>query len=95
MSVRRWDGRAGRPDLTPAAAVLRVGAVLLRRPALWPSVARFLPSRWWHRWPPRPWPSGEYMRFRTETMYGGAPDVDPADVVRYLEWCRRMAHPAR
>jgi hypothetical protein len=55
-----------------------------------------VPPGWWRRWPPRPWPPAEYIRFRTQTMYGdeGA-DVEGADLVVYLEWCRRMGHRAR
>lgn len=70
------------------------GAVL-RRPALWPAALRMVPPRWWRRWPPLPIPSGDYVRFRMETMYGSDGRLDPEELVRYLEWCRRMARPAR
>jgi hypothetical protein len=73
----------------------RAGLALLGRPALWPTAARLVPARWWCRWPPRPWPPPDYIHFRTETMYGADGRIDPADLVRYLEWCRRMGRPAR
>jgi hypothetical protein len=38
-----------------------------------------------------PRPDPEYLRFRLETMYGGAqPGFRSADVVAYLAWCRRF-----
>lgn len=77
---------------SPTAAL--AGAVL-RRPALWPAALRMVPPRWWRRWPPLPIPSGDYVRFRMETMYGSDGRLDPEELVRYLEWCRRMARPAR
>jgi hypothetical protein len=77
-----------------ALALGRAVAAVLARPVLWPSVARLMPPRWWHRWPPRPWPPTEYLRFRSETMYGSDREPDPADLIRYLEWCRRMGHSA-
>jgi hypothetical protein len=38
-----------------------------------------------------PLPDPDYLRFRLQTAYGdrvGGPDA--ADVVAYLEWCRRF-----
>jgi hypothetical protein len=68
---------------------------LVVRPWLWSSAARLVPSGWWQRWPPRPWPPTDYIRFRTQTMYGESGRLDPDDLVTYLEWCRRMGHPTR
>jgi hypothetical protein len=78
--------RARNPGLVWSAA-----PALVRRPDLWPVVFRLVPPGWWRRWPPRPWPAPDYLRFRAETMYGpaGGP-LQPADLVAYLEWCRRM-----
>jgi len=57
---------------------------------------RLVPSRWWRRWPPLPLPPAGYLKFRTETMYGGSGGLlTPADLVAYLEWCRRMGTGAR
>jgi hypothetical protein len=78
-----------------AAVVARAVAAVLARPMLWPSAARLMPPGWWRRWPPRPWPPSEYLHFRHETMYGPDGGLDAADLIRYLEWCRRMGHSAR
>ena len=65
------------------------------RPWLWPAAVvtslRLAPRGWWRRWPPVPLPDPAYLRFRLVTNYGGdgSGDLDPADVVSYLEWCRR------
>jgi hypothetical protein len=63
---------------------------------LWPVIFRLVPSGWWRRWPPVPLPPAEYLKFRTQTMYGdiGGP-LTVADLVAYLEWCRRMGSGAR
>jgi len=45
---------------------------------------------WWRRWPPLPLPDPSYLRFRLQTGYGDEPGPPPADVVAYLEWCRRF-----
>ena len=83
MSVAggRWAGRAA-----VAVAV---------RPRLWGVAVvqafRLAAPGWWRRWPPLPRPDPDYLRFRLQTAYGtreGGPD--PADVVAYLEWCRRF-----
>ena len=68
---------------------------LVRRPRLWPAALRLVPPRWWRRWPPIPLPPAGYRRFRTETMYGQDGRLDAEDLIRYLEWCRRMPPPAR
>ena len=70
-------------------------AALLRRPDLWLVAARLVPAGWWRSWPPRPFPPAEYRRFRTETMYGPGGQLDGADLVQYLEWCRAMRRRAR
>ncbi|HUJ66044.1 MAG TPA: hypothetical protein VLX59_10930 [Acidimicrobiales bacterium] len=81
-----------------AKAGFRIGviAVVIARPWLWPVLIRLVPRRWWRRWPPLPLPPPEYIRFRTETMYGD-PDglLDGADLIAYLQWCRRMGSRAR
>jgi hypothetical protein len=73
---------------------LNAVAAVARRPSLWPTAARqaarLAPARWWARRPHLPVPARSYVRFRQVTQYG-APDHDaePADVVRYLQWCRQ------
>jgi hypothetical protein len=68
-----------------------ISAVLIR-PHLWftalRQVLRSVPPRWWARPPFLPRPDRTYVRFRLETAYGLAASPRPADVVRYLEWCR-------
>jgi hypothetical protein len=88
--VNRHQHRAG-AGLAVAGATL----ALLRRPALWGAAARLLPPGWWRRWPPRPWPPGDYLRFRLQTMYGDDARLNAADLISYLEWCRRMGQSAR
>jgi hypothetical protein len=66
-----------------------------RRPDLWPTAVRqwraFCPRRWWSRWPLLPVPDRRYFLFRLEAMYGSTPArLEPAELVRYLEWCRSM-----
>ncbi|MGI8809633.1 MAG: hypothetical protein ACR2KK_17690 [Acidimicrobiales bacterium] len=73
----------------PAAVAVAV------RPRLWGVVVRqgwrMAGPGWWRRWPPVPRPAPEYLRFRFQTAFGdrdGGPE--PAEVVAYLEWCRRF-----
>jgi hypothetical protein len=75
---------------------LRAIAAVAARPRLWPALVRLVPNRWWRRWPPLPFPPADYLRFRTQTMYGdlGGP-LDAGDLIAYLEWCRRMGPRAR
>ena len=78
--------------LAEAAAIVRAVAV---RPDLWVTAGRQLrvmtPPRWWVRWPPLPVPDRAYLRFRLQTAYGSDGIRAPAaDVVGYLEWCRRV-----
>ncbi|MGH9105571.1 MAG: hypothetical protein ACRDZX_06985 [Acidimicrobiales bacterium] len=75
-------------------------AALSRRPDLWATAARQLatlaPPRWWGRWPPLPRADERYLSFRAEAMYGKTEArVTPAEMVGYLEWCRRMRAMAR
>jgi hypothetical protein len=79
-----------------AEAGLQLARAVAIRPRLWPVVLRLVPSRWWRRWPPLPIPPAKYLRFRMETMYGSGEDsLDTADLVAYLEWCRRMGRRSR
>lgn len=84
------------PDRRSARVPAGAAFALLRRPGLWRVAAKMVPPGWWRRWPPLPVPPAEYVRFRAETMYGpaGGP-LEGADLVAYLEWCRRMGHLAR
>lgn len=67
---------------------------VLPHPSLWATgvrqARRLARPGWWRRPPFLPLPAPEYLRFRIETVYGGAGDrlLDPADLVAYLEWCR-------
>jgi hypothetical protein len=75
-----------------------VARAVAARPRLWPTAvaqaARLVPSGWWRRWPPLPVPDRDYLEFRVRTAYGDEHrQVEPADVVSWLEWCR--AHGAR
>ena len=79
--------------MTPSGAMGVVGAVTAR-PGLWPvalgQLLRLAAPGWWHRPPFLPVPPAGYRRFRVLTQYGDpVHPMDAADVVRYLEWCRR------
>ncbi|HET9076351.1 MAG TPA: hypothetical protein VFN68_05425 [Acidimicrobiales bacterium] len=74
----------------PAARAAALAGALARRPALWRPALRLVPPGWWRRWPPLPVPSADYVRFRMETMYGSDGQLEPDELIRYLEWCRRM-----
>jgi hypothetical protein len=69
---------------------------VLRRPRLWPVAVRqglrLAPSGWWRRWPPIPRPPADYRRFRVVTASGGegTTPLEGAEVVQYLDWCRRF-----
>jgi hypothetical protein len=81
-------GPAGRRWVLAAAAAVAV------RPRLWGAAAvqvrRLARPGWWRRWPPVPAPDPEWLRFRARTAYGdGSLPPKPADVVAWLEWCRR------
>jgi len=85
------------PTLGRAEWFRAVGAVLVR-PDLWWTVARqwarLTPERWWRDPPHLPVPPRSYLAFRMETAYGRGGRPRAADVVEYLEWCRR-ANPSR
>ena len=79
---------------------LRGALAVAARPWLWPTALRqarrLVAPGWWRRPPFVPRPDRAYLRFRTETQYGGDGAVPAAaDVVSYLEWCRREHHEAR
>jgi hypothetical protein len=81
----RSSGRSG--------AIGAVGAVAAR-PGLWPvalrQLLRLAGPGWWRRPPFLPVPPTDYRRFRLQTQYGDPRHpVEAADVVRYLDWCRR------
>ena len=74
--------------------VIPIVAAVVRRPRLWPVAARqwrrTVPDGWWRRRPYLPVPTAEYLRFRLLTQYGDSQArASPADVVNYLQWCRR------
>jgi hypothetical protein len=92
---KRRDGVVRRPLRTltggPVPAVLAVAV----RPRLWPvavrQAVRLAPAGWWRRAPYLPIPDRDYLRFRLQTQYGDASTPpDPADLVAYLDWCRRF-----
>jgi hypothetical protein len=71
----------------------RVVGAVAARPVLWPVAARqavrLARPGWWRHPPFVPRPAPEYLRFRRVTQYGDPDhDVEPGDVVAYLEWCR-------
>jgi hypothetical protein len=73
---------------------LRATLAVAARPRLWGTALRqwhrSVPSRWWTGAPFLPVPSRRYVEFRVETAYGAGTDPRPADLVQYLEWCRRV-----
>jgi hypothetical protein len=79
----------------PVGAWASAALALAGRPSLWPTAAvqavRVTPARWWRRAPFLPVPDRRYIRYRLETQYGKVADVEPHDVITYLEWCRDMA----
>lgn len=52
---------------------------------------RLVPPRWWRRPPFLPLPARDYVRFRLLTAAGGdgSAAAEPADLIQWLEWCRR------
>ena len=82
--------------MSDRAGLIRALGQVAARPRLWAPAVRLIPPRWWRRRPRRPLPPGDYVRFRTETMYGDdGGRVDAHDLITYLEWCRRMHDSAR
>ena len=76
----------------------RVAGAVTRRPALWATAARharrLAPSRWWRHPPFLPVPDASWLRFRSETQYGGdgrAP-IEPVDVGAWLAWAQATDH---
>jgi hypothetical protein len=73
---------------------LRIIVAIAVRPDLWRTALHQLvvlaPPGWWRRRPPLPVPEPDYLRFRLHTAYGeDGTQPPPADVVAFLEWCRR------
>lgn len=71
--------------------MLRLAAVIARRPALWrpglTAARRFAPSGWWRRAPFLPLPDKRLVEFRSETMYGDINrPIDPVDLEAWLRW---------
>ncbi len=76
-----------------ATSAARVSFAVLARPRLWAvgfrQMRALIAPAWWRRRPWLPVPDRDYVRFRLVTQYGDPDhDVEPADVVAYLEWCR-------
>lgn len=71
------------------------GAVILR-PWLWSAAVRALlgmaPQGWWATGSHLPLPAPGYMRFRSQTAYGGEGDrpMTKEDFVTWLEWTRSV-----
>jgi len=64
------------------------------RPALWPTLVRqarrFVAPGWWRRAPFLPVPDAAMLAFRSTTQYGDpSRDIEPDDLVVWLEWCRQ------
>ena len=64
------------------------------RPRYWAVAVRvarrMVPSRWWTMRPYFPLPTGDYVKFRLETQYGGSsPQPTLPDVLKYLQWVRQ------
>jgi hypothetical protein len=93
-----WPDGSGRlwivSDAVRALRAVPAAGAIIARPSLWATAlrqtGRLAPRRWWARPPFLPWPAAEYLRFRLVTQYGD-PAARPlaADVVTYLQWCRR------
>ena len=71
--------------------------VLSARPDLWGTAIgvglRLVPDRWWRKGIV---PSTEYFNYRTQTVYGLPLDeMSPAEIVRYLEWCKIFPGPVQ
>jgi tRNA-dihydrouridine synthase len=73
-----------------------VARALMLRPWLWwaaaGAVRRLARRGWWRRPPFLPLPGAAYWHFRLVTVFGGTGTdeaLSAADVVTYLQWCRR------
>lgn len=91
MTVKADPGQVG-----PVGLAAAVG----RHPRLWGEAVRSLlalaPARWWVRRPFVPRPEPAYLAWRTSTAYGSPEaDVDPADLVAFLEWRRTYRRATR
>jgi hypothetical protein len=81
------------PDRRWAA---RAALAVLAHPSLWWTGLRqafvLAAPGWWRRPPFLPLPAPDYLRFRLETVYGGAGDgpLEPEHLVGYLRWCRDL-----
>ena len=79
---------------------VRVGAALVRRPALWGTAVRqarrLAAPGWWRRPPFLPIPPRGYREMRAVTQYGDPrhPPL-PHDVLHYMVWCRQWEAGAR
>lgn len=89
MSATAPPVRWGRDGLVVARA-------LVPRPWLWwaaaAALARLARRGWWRRPPFLPLPGEAYWRFRLVTVFGGTgaeTSLSVAEVVAYLQWCRR------
>ena len=72
-----------------------VAVAVAVRPRLWGVAVRqclrLAAPGWWRRWPPLPAPDPAYLRFRLQTAFGNRTEgPGAAEVVAYLEWCRRF-----
>jgi len=95
-------GPVSLPGVASTAGFVRWGffRAVAARPGLWHTAlrqwAKLCPRRWWAKWPPLPLPDPGYLTFRIETLYGGHEKaLEVADLLAYLEWCRRMEAVAR
>jgi hypothetical protein len=68
---------------------------VVAHPSLWWSgpatLLRLARRGWWHRPPFLPVPGAAYWHFRNVTAFGGTgteAELNAADVVAYLQWCR-------
>jgi hypothetical protein len=79
---------------------VRALVAVLPHPSLWWTGVRQLlvlaAPGWWRRPPFLPLPAADYLRFRLETVYGGAGDrpIEPEDLLGYLRWCRDLPRQA-
>jgi len=80
-------------------AAVALWAVLPRPWLWWPAlaaIARLSRRHWWRRPPFLPLPGSAYWHFRMVTAFGGSAGSDAltsADIVAYLQWCRRSRPP--